>query len=135
MLVGCALMGVGAGLENVIASGSKNDEAIEKSPGQSLSVYGTHQVGIATPAQDCLHFAAFDVTSGAADGLRSILEEWTAAAARLTAGKPFGPPTEALDEPPVDTGEAIGLGPERLTVTIGLGPSVFSSAGREPSCV
>jgi deferrochelatase/peroxidase EfeB len=88
-------------------------------------------VGIATPAQDYLHFAAFDVTSGAADGLRGILEEWTAAAARLTAGKPFGPPTEALDGPPVDTGEAIGLGPARLTVTIGLGPSVFSSAGRD----
>ncbi len=52
------------------------------------------------PVQDYLHFAAFDVTSGVADGLRSILEEWMAAAARLTAGKPFGPPTEALDEPP-----------------------------------
>jgi deferrochelatase/peroxidase EfeB len=78
-----------------------------------------------------MQFAAFDVTSDAADDLRSVLEQWTAAAGLLTAGKPYGPATATLDEPPMDTGEAIGLGPARLTVTIGLGPGVFGSPGHD----
>jgi deferrochelatase/peroxidase EfeB len=63
-----------------------------------------HQAGIATPAQDYLHFAAFDVTSDAADDLRGVLEQWTAAAARLIAEELYLPVAQAADEPPVDTG-------------------------------
>jgi deferrochelatase/peroxidase EfeB len=88
-------------------------------------------MGIVTPAQDYLHFAAFDVTSDAANDLRSVLEQWTVAAARLTAGEPYPSVAQALNEPPMDTGEAIDLGPARLTVTIGLGPSVFGSSDHD----
>ena len=35
------------------------------------------------------------------------------------------------DEPPVDTGEAVGLSPSRLTVTIGVGPTLFGSGGAD----
>ena len=77
-----------------------------------------------------MHFAAFDITSEAADDLRNVLEEWTVASARLTAGESYQPAVQAPDEPPVDTGEAIGLGPSRLTLTVGFGPSLFGSPGR-----
>ena len=49
--------------------------------------FGEHQAGIVTPAQDRLHFAAFDVAETLdRDGLIELLTEWTDAAARLTPG-------------------------------------------------
>jgi deferrochelatase/peroxidase EfeB len=93
-----------------------------------VEFHGQHQAGIVTPVQDRLHFAAFDVTTTKRDELISLLKEWTAAAALLTAGRDIGQygavngPGEA---PPEDTGEAVGLPPARLTLTIGFGPSLF----------
>jgi deferrochelatase/peroxidase EfeB len=107
-----------------------------------VEFHGQHQAGIVTPAQDRLHFAAFDVTTTKRDELISLLKEWTAAAALLTAGRDIGQygavngPDEA---PPEDTGEAVGLPPARLTVTIGFGPSLFDKrfglAARRPKAL
>ena len=52
---------------------------------------GEHQAGIVTPAQDRLHFAAFDVTTDDRDELIDLLQQWTEAAERMTAGEPAGP--------------------------------------------
>ncbi|MCH8626473.1 iron uptake transporter deferrochelatase/peroxidase subunit [Arsenicicoccus piscis] len=90
--------------------------------------YGTHQSGIVTPAQDRLHFAAFDVTSTSRDDLVALLTAWTAAAAELTAGRPVGGDPTSYDSPPNDTGEAEGLSAARLTLTFGFGPSLFRDA-------
>ncbi len=85
---------------------------------------GRRQPGITTPAQDHLAFAAFDVTSLDRGALRRLLEHWTAAAHELMAGRPL-PGSAAPWDAPADTGEAIGLGPARLTLTFGFGPSLF----------
>jgi deferrochelatase/peroxidase EfeB len=91
-----------------------------------VSFYGPHQAGIATPTQEHVHFLALDVVSDSPRDLRALLAALSAAAARLTAGEPVGDlRTGAV--PPVDTGEAVGLAPSRLTITIGLGPGVFQS--------
>ena len=50
-----------------------------------------------------------------------MLKDWTAAAARMTAGKDAGTigATAGIPEaPPDDTGEAIGLPPSGLTLTV-----------------
>lgn len=89
---------------------------------------GGHQAGIATPAQDRLHFASFDVVTTDRAELVELLRQWTQAAARMSRGfgaGPLGPTGGSLDAPPDDTGEAIGLPPSGLTVTIGFGPSLF----------
>jgi deferrochelatase/peroxidase EfeB len=124
-----ALVGVGAGLDHLVAKAPKEIVTDSVSPDDSVPFYDTYQAGVATPAQDYLHFAAFDMTSDTADDLRGLLEQWTAATAQLTAGKPYQSLQQTPDEPPVDTGEAVGLGPSRLTITIGVGPSLFSSRG------
>ncbi len=132
MIRGAALVGVGVGVDHILTKPSHGTRAAQPAGGPPVEVvpfFGSHQAGVATPAQDYLHFAAFDVTSDAADDLRSVLEQWTAAAAWLTTGEPYQPVAQAADEPPVDTGEAIGLGPSRLTITIGVGPSLFGSDG------
>jgi deferrochelatase/peroxidase EfeB len=93
--------------------------------------HGTHQAGITTPAQDRLAFAAFDLTLTSAADLRDLLRTWSAAAERLVQGKLVGPDVEPADQPPADTGEAEGLPPSDLTITFGLGPSVFEAGGED----
>jgi deferrochelatase/peroxidase EfeB len=93
---------------------------------QIVPFHGRHQAGIATPAQDRLHFAAFDVEDGLRAGdLRELLHAWSRAAERMTAGRMVGDANDEALAPPEDTGEALGLTPARLTVTFGLGPALF----------
>jgi deferrochelatase/peroxidase EfeB len=99
-----------------------------------------HQAGIATPAQDRLCFATFDVapTATRAD-LAELLATWTAAAEAMTRGLPVPGDKGDLNTPPDDTGEAAGLTPGRLTITVGYGPSLFDGrfglAARRPSAL
>lgn len=89
---------------------------------------GEHQAGIVTPAQDRLHIAAFDVTTGSRAQLVALLMAWTEAADRMTRGLPageVGPVEGPSNLPPDDTGEAIGLSASGLTITFGFGPSLF----------
>ncbi|MGV1089500.1 MAG: iron uptake transporter deferrochelatase/peroxidase subunit [Mycobacterium sp.] len=95
---------------------------------------GTHQAGIVTPAQDRMHFCAFDVTTDSKSDVIAMLREWTAMAERMTAGE------ETVAEgavglnpyaPPADTGEALGLPPSQLTLTIGFGPGFFLKDGQD----
>jgi deferrochelatase/peroxidase EfeB len=104
--------------------------------------YGARQAGITTPAQDRLHFAAFDVTTKKRAELVELLQQWTAAAARMTQGKDagtFGAVGGDPEAPPDDTGEALGLPASGLTLTIGFGPSLFDDrfglAGRKPAAL
>jgi deferrochelatase/peroxidase EfeB len=87
--------------------------------------YGAHQAGIATPAQDRLAFAAFDLTSTDPMAVQTMLGTWAAAAAQMTQGLPIGAVETAPQAPPIDTGEATGLSAANLTVTVGFGPSFF----------
>jgi deferrochelatase/peroxidase EfeB len=54
-----------------------------------------------------------------------MLAQWAAAAAQMTKGLPIGAVGTAPDNPPIDTGEALGLPASALTVTVGFGPSLF----------
>lgn len=132
-LAALGALGIGVGadrvLGRVIAGQGGADEPAP--PAQPVPFHAAHQAGIATPSQEFVNLSAFDLTSDAADDLRSLLMEWTQAAAELTAGRLFeaGHPTRP-DTPPADTGEALGLGPAGLTITIGFGPGVFGSAAR-----
>jgi deferrochelatase/peroxidase EfeB len=95
---------------------------------------GEHQAGITTPAQDHLYFAAFDLTERATrDDVIRLMTEWTAAIERLVRGVDLG--DGAVDGPallpPDDTGEAHGLPPSGLTVTVGFGPGLFTPSGTD----
>jgi deferrochelatase/peroxidase EfeB len=101
----------------------------------SYAFRGAHQAGIVTPAQDRLHFAAFDVTTDDREALIALLKSWTEAAERMTQGDPagtVGPVEGPSNLPPDDTGEAIGLPPSGLTITFGFGPTLFrTEAGHD----
>ncbi|MFD1661265.1 iron uptake transporter deferrochelatase/peroxidase subunit [Streptomyces caeni] len=99
--------------------------------GGAVGFHGAHQAGIATPVQDRLHFAAFDVKTGDRAEFVRMLKDWTEAARRMTAGRAVGEGAFGglAEAPPDDTGEALGLKPSRLTLTIGFGPSFFQKFG------
>jgi deferrochelatase/peroxidase EfeB len=133
VLAGAAMLGIGASIDHALAAPGSADRggASEDLGAAAVSFYGVHQAGMGTPAQEFLDFGAFDVTSDSVDDLRDILKEWTAAAAALTGGEPYRPVPEEASLAPTDTGEAVGLGPVRLTITIGFGPSLFGPRGQD----
>ncbi|MEW1720703.1 iron uptake transporter deferrochelatase/peroxidase subunit [Streptomyces sp. NPDC093109] len=101
--------------------------------GAAVAFHGRHQAGIATPVQDRLHFAAFDVTTDDRAELIQLLKDWTRAAERMTAGHAVGDGAYGglAEAPPDDTGEALGLKPSRLTLTVGFGPGLFTKGGKD----
>jgi deferrochelatase/peroxidase EfeB len=127
---GAAAVGA-AGVGGLIAWQKSDDDS--SNGGESVEFWGIHQAGIATPSQHYLHFAAFDVVTESRDSLPSLLQEWTAAANRMTRGLDAGEARESKLAPPTDTGEAMGLQPSRLTVTFGFGPTLFQKDGVDPS--
>ncbi|MFE8014958.1 iron uptake transporter deferrochelatase/peroxidase subunit [Streptomyces antibioticus] len=128
---GLALGAAAAGGAVAVTRGGEDSGPQDAGAGAAVAFHGPHQAGIATPVQDRLHFAAFDVTTTDRAAFVGLLKDWTDAARRMAAGKAvgegaFGGLPEA---PPDDTGEALGLQPSRLTLTVGFGPSLFRKFG------
>ncbi|RBY93650.1 deferrochelatase/peroxidase EfeB [Blastococcus sp. TF02-8] len=132
-LVGAGTAGalVAGGVGGAIGRATADDAPAGPSATDAVPFTGAHQAGIVTPAQDRLHFVAFDVTTDSREDLVEMLRAWTEAARRMTAGQDAGP-VGAVDgnryAPPDDTGEALGLPPSGLTLTIGFGPTLFTAA-------
>jgi deferrochelatase/peroxidase EfeB len=128
-LSGAAIGAVGGGFAGHVLPAAQRDDAEDSVDlGHSYPFYGqTHQGGIATPPQRYAMFMSFSLAAGAVRAdLQSLLARWSAGAAILQQGKPVGAVQPQVEvQPPADTGEAYGLSPASLTVTVGLGPAVF----------
>ncbi|MEU4132597.1 iron uptake transporter deferrochelatase/peroxidase subunit [Streptomyces wuyuanensis] len=126
---GLALGAAAAGgtVAAVAAGGDRTAPAA--ATGAAVPFHGAHQAGIATAVQDRLHFASFDVKTRDRAELVRLLQDWTRAAESMTAGNTVGEGAYGglAEAPPDDTGEALGLKPSRLTLTVGFGPSLFDA--------
>src|SRR6201994_4013543 len=108
VLAGAGLFGAGAvagGLGGYFGhsgagSAAANTSDVVGDSNQTIPFYGTHQAGIATPAQHRLAFGSMNLAPapGRPD-LRDLLKDWTTAGPRMTAGQlggedsqPFSPP-------------------------------------------
>lgn len=132
LLVGAGVAGAGvtlAGGGYALGKELGTVKANPTSPNVVVPFYGVHQPGIVTPAQEHLHFAAFDVTTKDRAAIRSLLQIWSDAIATMMKGEALGEGTTPAHSPPADTGEALGHTAERLTVTIGFGPTLFIKDG------
>ncbi|MCF8611525.1 iron uptake transporter deferrochelatase/peroxidase subunit [Gordonia sp. HY285] len=134
-VLGAAGAGLVVGGVAGAAGGYGAGSADSSSDDQTVPFRGDHQAGITTAAQDRLHFAAFDVVTDSRDELVDMLKRWTVAAERMTRGE------ETVEDgalglgdyaPPADTGEALGLSPAHLTLTIGFGPGLFGPSASDP---
>lgn len=95
---------------------------------RQYSFYGHEgQAGISTPPQRHIMFMTFDLTTSTRQDLQVLLARWSSAIAQLMKGGTIGQVEPARDSGVgMDTGEAMDLGPASLTVTVGLGPRVFT---------
>ena len=114
LLGGIGLAGAGAaigGMAGASGLGPFIESAGAATPsGQAIvPFYGSHQAGIATPAQDRLVFATLTVVDGTdRTALGDLLSDWSDAAAKMTRGQLVGEDND-LDAPPLDTGEAVRI--------------------------
>ncbi|MDD2877563.1 MAG: iron uptake transporter deferrochelatase/peroxidase subunit [Acidiphilium sp.] len=128
-------LGAGAGAGGGIAfAGAKSHAALDMHTAQDTVAepfFGSHQNGIAAPSpmQSHTYFAALDITATDRKALIAMLQTWTAASARLTAGRLAMAP--ATPDQPFDSLDALDLGPSRLTLTFGFGPDLFTLAGKD----
>jgi len=122
------------------ASADDSDTQSETEP-----FLGTHQAGVVTNTQRQTVLAAFDLTSDDRSDLISLLKAWTQLGAQLANGESVtipilssaGGSSDAYADATGgsttdDTFEAYGLGPNRLTITVGFGRSLFlTTAGQD----
>ncbi|MFI5676300.1 iron uptake transporter deferrochelatase/peroxidase subunit [Streptomyces cellulosae] len=137
---GLALGAVAAGGTVAMTRVGEDVDPAAAETGAAVAFHGAHQAGIATPVQDRLHFATFDVTTDDRAEFVRMLKDWTDAARKMTAGRAVGEGAYGglAEAPPDDTGEALGLKPSRLTLTLGFGPSLFGKfdlADRRPEAL
>jgi deferrochelatase/peroxidase EfeB len=136
LLGGVAIASAGAG---ALAGHAAEPDRTTPASADRVSFLGARQAGIATPAQQRLAFAAYDVVTNDRSALQELLKTWTAAAAAMCDGRMVPGDSTTPAAPPADTGEAVGLPAANLTITIGFGPSLFDGrfglAGRRPAAL
>jgi deferrochelatase/peroxidase EfeB len=133
--IGAAGVAVGGAGGAGLAAALAGPQAIAPAE-PTVAFHGVHQAGIATPAPPHAAHVAFDVLAEDRAGLTDLLRTITGRARFLTSG---GTPADrGITGPPDDSGV---LGPnvpaDRLTVTLGVGASLFDDrfrlAVRKPS--
>lgn len=97
----------------------------------NVPFFGRNQAGIATTQQEHMHFAALDLVTQDVMEVRDLFRARSGAAERMTRGEPASDEIQSQFLPPGDTGEAFGLSPANLTLTFGLGPSLFEREGED----
>ncbi|MGN6128349.1 MAG: iron uptake transporter deferrochelatase/peroxidase subunit [Humibacter sp.] len=121
-----ALAGVGGTLAAQALTHDSQGDSVDAS--LSYPFYGAgNQSGIRTEPQRHCVYMTFDIDPGTTQtALQSLFALWSAGIAQLMQGKPVGQVQPSRpDAVGQDTGEAVDLGPNALTVTLGLGPGVF----------
>lgn len=92
-----------------------------------ISFHGEHQAGIANAAPSHAVVAAFDVIAPDRAALQALFEAWTLCASRMTRGLPAGPALTTT-RIPNDPAEAMGLPASALTITVGVGATLFGTS-------
>lgn len=101
-----------------------------------INFYGPHQPGIITKYPKYVYFVSLNCDAKSKNELKEMFQSWTEESVRLMNGEMAANSSNTL-LPPNDTGEAEGLDASHLTLTFGVGPSLFEKAqlglqGRKP---
>ena len=122
------MMGAGAmmapSIMKLLFGGTSPKDALAlEEANQAIPFYGKRQSGITTPIQRQVYFAVLDLATEDLDTIRGIFKSWTTYIARMMQGELVEAYKSNTMLPPTDTGEAVGMGTERLTITVGVSPS------------
>ncbi|MBE1553935.1 iron uptake transporter deferrochelatase/peroxidase subunit [Sporosarcina limicola] len=100
-----------------------DDETVEN----KIKFYGKHQSGIATKGPEHVYFVSLTCVAKSKKELKELFQLWTKQSAELMNGRLIEQAKSNTLLPPVDTGEAVGLNASHLTLTFGVGPSLFEN--------
>ena len=122
------MMGAGAmmapSIMKLLFGGTSPKDALAlEEANQAIPFYGKRQSGVTTPIQRQVYFAVLDLATEDLETIRGIFKSWTAYIARMMQGELVEAYKSNTMLPPTDTGEAVGMGTERLTITVGVSPS------------
>lgn len=122
------MMGAGAmmapSIMKLLFGGTSPKDALAlEEANQAIPFYGKCQSGITTPIQRQVYFAVLDLATEDLDTIRGIFKSWTTYIARMMQGELVEAYKSNTMLPPTDTGEAVGMGTERLTITVGVSPT------------
>lgn len=123
---GAAGVAIGAsGLGSVLKVFGMVEEEDNPRSKNKINFYGKHQSGIATECQSYVYFASLNVLVNSQQELMDLFKMWTPIAVRMMNGEQIEGQTSNMLIPAKDTGEAVGLDASNLTLTFGVGPSLF----------
>ncbi|MDU3139445.1 MAG: iron uptake transporter deferrochelatase/peroxidase subunit [Staphylococcus lugdunensis] len=96
----------------------------------AFEFYGKVQAGITTPTQKTCNFVALELKSRDKAEIKKMFQKWTDMTVSLTEGEPVEKDrSHNTLLPPADTGESIGLGAIKLTITCGVSKSFLKKVG------
>jgi deferrochelatase/peroxidase EfeB len=146
LLRGGALIGAG-GIVGGVGGGFIGDGVADAASTNTKTepFWGQHQSGIITDTQQHTVLASFDLIAQNRAEVEQLLKSWTSLAAVLARGDstavPIYDPSEATSQNAYadstnvsatdDSGEAVGLGAARLTITVGFGAGLFTKSGTD----
>jgi deferrochelatase/peroxidase EfeB len=90
-----------------------------------VNFYGKYQSGILTKNPQHVYFVSLNCTAKSKQELKEMLQLWTQYSVKLMNSQLVEPNSANLLLPTADTGEAEGLDASNLTLTYGVGPSLF----------
>lgn len=124
----------GAGIAGVVIGASGLGSMLKFIPEEepatvtnSVPFHGKYQSGIITTHQSNVYFASLNFIGKSEEDLQQLFQKWTVYSERLMQGKTVQEDTSNGYVPPIDTGDSLNLDAANLTITFGVGPSLFEN--------
>ena len=110
----------------------------EDSIDNKVKFYGKQQSGILEKGPEHVYFVSLNCVAKSATELKELFKVWTTQSAALMNGRLIEEYNQNTLLPPTDTGETVGLDASNLTLTFGVGPSLFDKSelglyGKQPN--
>lgn len=127
--VGGAGVAIGASGVGSVWSFKSMFDTPEDPDKDAYEFYGKVQPGITTPTQKTCNFVALDLKSKDRDAIKEMFKKWTTMADRMMDGDAVEKGSKNPLMPPIDTGEAMSLAANKLTITFGVSKSMMKKIG------
>lgn len=114
-----------SGLTGALTAFGMNPLVEDESAKNKINFYGDYQSGILTKNPEHVYFVSLNCTAKSKEELKEMFQQWTEYSVKLMNGQSVESNSANKLLPAPDTGEAVGLEASHLTLTFGVGPSLF----------
>lgn len=126
-LTGAGIVGAAIGASGLSGVIQLLQDEEPQSTSKAITFNGKHQSGISTNHQSNIYFASMNFVGNSETELQKLFQQWTTYSERLMQGLTVKEDDSNGYVPPTDTGDAINLHSANLTITFGIGSSLFDN--------